>query len=86
MLHVDPFISLGYTVFSDIKERFNKMNKSAYHTHLTEAGTWAKCYHKSKTLLGNWQFWIGLTFGFPLEHLLWEKVYPFSLITHWLGL
>lgn len=31
-------------------------------------------------------FWIGLTLGFPLEHLLWEKAWPFSIVTKWLGL
>lgn len=31
-------------------------------------------------------FWIGMTIGFPLEHLIWEKVWPFHLLTRWLGL
>lgn len=31
-------------------------------------------------------FWIGLTLGFPLEHVLWEKVWPFAEVTKWLGL
>jgi len=31
-------------------------------------------------------FWIGLTLGFPLEHLLWEKLWPFDMVTKWLGL
>jgi hypothetical protein len=31
-------------------------------------------------------FWLGLTLGFPLEHLLWEKAPVFSAITRWLGL
>ncbi len=31
-------------------------------------------------------FWIGLTLGFPLEHLLWEKLWPFDILTRWLGL
>jgi hypothetical protein len=31
-------------------------------------------------------FWIGLTLGFPLEHVLWERVWPFKIITMWLGL
>lgn len=26
-------------------------------------------------------FWIGMTLGFPVEHLLWERVWPFSWIT-----
>lgn len=31
-------------------------------------------------------FWLGITLSFPLEHLLWEKAWPFNLITRWLGL
>lgn len=31
-------------------------------------------------------FWLGLTLGFPLEHLLWEKAPVFSTITRLLGL
>lgn len=31
-------------------------------------------------------FWLGMTIGFPLEHLIWEKLWPFEVITRWLGL
>jgi len=51
------------------------------HTHLDEDGLIVICYHKCKAMLANWQFWVGLTLGFPLEHVLWEKVWPFYLIT-----
>ncbi len=34
----------------------------------------------------NVSFWLGLTMGFPLEHFLWEKVWPFRLLTAWLDL
>ena len=56
------------------------------HFHKGEKGFMVKCYHESKSLLFNWRFWAGMTLGFPCEHLLWEKVFPFSHITHWLGL
>jgi hypothetical protein len=36
-------------------------------------------------LLTNWQFWLGVTLTFPLEHVLWERVWPLYHITHWLG-
>lgn len=63
---------------------FIRKNKS--HTHINEKGILIACYHKCKALLLNWQFWAGLTCGFPLEHLLWEKLWPFDLITRLLGL
>jgi hypothetical protein len=31
-------------------------------------------------------FWLGVTISFPLEHFIWEKLWPFSAITRWLGL
>lgn len=60
--------------------------KHPEHYHKDEYGLWVKCYHQCRGLLTNWQFWLGLTFGFPLEHLLWEKVWPFYLLTRALGL
>lgn len=56
------------------------------HYHIDERGFMVKCYHNGKALLLNWQFWAGLTLGFPLEHLIWEKLWPFSVITKLLGL
>ena len=55
------------------------------HQHIDEQGLIVKCYHQCKTLF-SWQFWMGTTLGFPLEHFLYEKVWPFKLITVWLGL
>jgi hypothetical protein len=56
------------------------------HTHVDENGLMVKCYHKSKSALLSGGFWLGLTLGFPLEHFLWEKVWPFKLLTQYLGL
>ena len=55
-----------------------------FHTHINEQGLLIKCYHQCKIVFFNWQFWAGLTMGFPLEHLLWEKVWPFNMITEFL--
>lgn len=56
------------------------------HYHKDERGFLVRCYHNGRSLLTNWQFWAGLTLGFPLEHLMWERLWPFSAVTHWLGL
>ena len=56
------------------------------HYHKDEKGLLVKCYHSCRANFLNWGFWAGLTMGFPLEHVLWEKVWPFKLITEWLGL
>jgi len=60
--------------------------KGDFHTHVDESGFAVRCYHQCKTLLLSYSFWIGLTLGFPLEHFLWEKVWPFAALTKWLGL
>lgn len=57
-----------------------------FHTHEVKPGLVVRCYHSCRTGILTWSFWLGLTLGFPLEHLLWEKAPGFRLITHWLGL
>lgn len=56
------------------------------HLHKDESGLLVKCYHQSKSVLASFSFWLGLTIGFPLEHALWEHVWPFTLITKLLNL
>lgn len=55
------------------------------HFHLNKVGHLEACYHKCRTLLSP-GFWLGITFSFPLEHVLWEKAPLFSDLTHYLGL
>ncbi len=31
-------------------------------------------------------FWLGISLSFPIEHFIWEKVWPFSVLTKLLGL
>ena len=54
--------------------------KQLMHFHKDENGFITKCYHNCKMLVTNWQFWAGMTFSFPFEHFLWEKVWPFYII------
>ena len=56
------------------------------HTHYTESGILIRCYHKSRAAVLSVGFWVGLTMGFPVEHFLYEKVWPFTLITKLLNL
>ena len=58
----------------------------AEHTHQTEQGLAVKCYHHCRGVFTSVGFWIGMTVGYPLEHALWEHVYPFTLIMGLLGL
>jgi len=56
------------------------------HYHKDDKGFLHRCYHASRNQILTWSFWLGLTMGFPLEHLLWEHVWPFYVITKFLGL
>lgn len=56
------------------------------HHHFDQQGVLIKCYHECKSLLTDWRFFAGITLSFPLEHFLWEKVWPFSWITAAMGL
>lgn len=58
--------------------------KPHYHEY---QGILHKCYHKTR--LG-WKTWViaGLlaTMSFPVEHMIWEHVPPFSTVTEKLNL
>lgn len=56
------------------------------HFHRVESGKLIRCYHYCRGALTSWQFWLGVTLSFPIEHALWEKLWPFYLLTHLLGL
>lgn len=60
-----------------------------WHYYAVKSDFWLVVHHVPHQLrhtLLRPAFWLGLTLGFPLEHLLWEKCWPFDLITRWLGL
>lgn len=65
-----------------------KLEQSPAHTHVhkDKKGVLHVCYHKCRTVFTDWGFWIGVTVSFPLEHFLWEQVWPFSWITKLIGL
>lgn len=63
------------------------------HYHTDERGILVKCYHECKTRIINKSFWVGVgvsflgfTVGFPIEHFIWEKLWPFTLLTKAMGL
>ena len=59
---------------------------SGHHYHKDNDGILHRCYHSCRTVVSSWQFWLGMTLGFPFEHYLWEKVWGFRMVTEWLGL
>lgn len=54
-----------------------------YHSH---NGILRSCYNHCTDLVTDFRFWIGVTMSYPLEHYLWEHVWPFTLIMNFLGL
>lgn len=57
-----------------------------FHTHEDESGILVKCYHKTKSILIDYAFWIGVTVSFPIEHFIWTRLPVFSDLAHYLGL
>lgn len=71
-------------------EELESIPASAPHYHKTKSGVLVKCYHECKTRFMDAGFWgglvVGTTVSFPFEHYLYEKVWPFKLLTEWMGL
>ena len=88
LLEHDSHRDIGSELLQSVKEmKAGRVgHKHAFHTHVSDEGFLVKCFHKSKRLFFSWEFWIGVTFSFPLEHFLWEKIWPFYVVTKWLGL
>ena len=49
-------------------------------------GFWQRNLRKCRNTIFSVSFWFGLTMGFPFEHFLWQRVWPFRLISQWIGL
>lgn len=67
--------------------RGNPHRESLEHYHQDGRGVWRACYHRCRVSGKEWA--IGLFFwtaSFPFEHLLWDKVPPFSYLTKWMGI
>lgn len=64
----------------------DRPQQTPFHTHVDERGRLIKCYHETKAVFLSLSFWAGVTLSFPLEHWLWEKVWPFKVIAIWMGL
>ena len=56
------------------------------HIHVDAQGFVHRCYHHCKSVFFSLSFWAGVTLSFPIEHWLWEKCYPFNLLTKWMGI
>ena len=57
------------------------------HFHKDEQGRLVKCYHSTKNIVPPFIWWAtGFTIGYPIEHFLWEKVWPFYWILELIGM
>lgn len=58
-----------------------------FHTHTDERGFIHRCYHRcrhwlSPGFLAGWL--VANTITFPVEHEMWQHVWPYSYVGHWL--
>lgn len=60
--------------------------KGQPHYHKDSKGVLHECYHACVSTLKDKAFWFGVSISFPIEHWLWTKVWPFYLLSEWLGL
>lgn len=74
--------SLFKRLTCSVQDRFGRR----WHTHVDENGFLVKCYHSTRSTILSPSFWLGVTLSFPLEHFIWEKLWPFYLVTELLGL
>ena len=70
----------------EIREHAEPTCPTRPHTHVAPDGSLVKCYHACKSVVASPAFWIGTTISFPFEHYLYEKVWPFTILTDFLGL
>lgn len=49
-------------------------------------GLWRRMVAALRGYLLRPSFWLGVSLSFPIEHLIWEKLWPFDLLTRLLGL
>jgi len=56
------------------------------HAQKKAHGWWAKCLSAAREYLTKPSFWLGISLSFPIEHFLWEKIWPFDVLTKLLGL
>ena len=56
------------------------------HYHRIPKGKLVACYHTCHSVLASPAFWIGTFITWPVEHYVWEHVWPFQLLALAMGL
>jgi hypothetical protein len=72
-----------YTAWKDHKA--NYIEEPHYHV---VRGAPQACYHacKQQNLFFSKMYWISLTLAFPIEHIVYHKLWPFYLLSNWLNI
>ena len=68
------------------KPSYEKPQDDNEYIHVTKNGLIVSCYHHCKNSLASVSFWIGMTAGYPAEHLLWTKVPILRAFCQWIGI
>ena len=58
------------------------------HYHKDEKGVVHACYHacKNQNLFFSKMYCVSLTLAFPIEHIVYHKLWPFYLLSNWLNI
>lgn len=65
---------------NNARPEFGVVKDSNFHFHRDVHGKLVECYHSTKSVLLSASFWLGVTLSYPLEHYLWEHVWPFNAV------
>jgi len=78
-------ICLLIKAYIDYKHR---KDPTHVHYHKDEKGIAHACYHacKNQNLFFSKMYWVSLTFAFPIEHIVYHKLWPFYLLSNWLNI
>ena len=72
--------------FSTLATNNTKEAMVNQHYHRGPKGKLVACYHTCHSVLASPAFWIGTFITWPVEHYVWEHVWPFQLLASAMGL
>ena len=84
-IRLTSYLICSIIVYAQRDRHCMKEHEPHYHED-KKTGLLVRCVNSCSNLITDYRFWIGVTISYPLEHFLWEHVWPFKLVMHFLGL
>ena len=84
-IRLTSYLICSIIVYAQRDRHCMKEHEPHYHED-KKTGLLVRCMNSCSNLITDYRFWIGVTISYPLEHFLWEHVWPFKLVMQFLGL